>query len=101
VAKKSLKYYMSLPYEVRITPVPDYEGGGFIAYLPQLKSYALFGDGETEEQALANLEEVKKDRFKEYLKEGLSIPEPGQGGWDMKKVSKELREKAQKDAKAK
>lgn len=76
--EKSLEHYMSLPYVIEITPIKSSLGGGFSAAIPQLGRFALVGDGETIEKALANLENAKRERFKEYLENGLSIPEPAE-----------------------
>ena len=74
--KKDLNYYMSLPYIVELKPIPVKEGGGFSASIPQLGRYSLLADGETIEEAVQNLEEIKKERFAEYIQAGLAIPEP-------------------------
>jgi len=73
---KNLEYYMALPYRIEIHPIPEDQGGGYEACIPELGRYAVVGDGETIEEALANLETVKKDRLSAYLEEGLVIPEP-------------------------
>ncbi len=73
---KNLKYYLKLKYPIQINPIPEEEGGGYEAYIPQLGKYAFVGDGETIEEALKNLEEIKKDYFKDYLRKGIKIPEP-------------------------
>jgi antitoxin HicB len=74
--KRDLRYYMSLPYTIVIDPIPPEEGGGYAATIPQLGKYAFVGDGETIGEALHDLEQVKQERFEDYLKEGLTIPEP-------------------------
>ncbi len=71
-----LEYYMSLPYKIEIEPISDEDGGGFTARLADFGKYAVVGDGETIEEAVRNLEEIKKIRFGDWLKEGKSIPEP-------------------------
>lgn len=74
--KKDLKYYMNLKYKIEIIPLSEEDGGGYEARIPQLGKEAFRGYGETVEEALANLEIVKKDLFENYLKEGVPIPEP-------------------------
>ena len=74
--KKNLNYYMSLPYKIEIEPIPGKEGGGYVARLPQFGKAGIIGDGETAEEALADLHENQKLRFERYLKEGTDIPEP-------------------------
>ena len=67
---------MSLPYIVELKPIPVEDGGGFSASIPQLGRCSLLADGETIEEALKNLEQIKRERFSEYIEEGLIIPEP-------------------------
>ena len=74
--EKDLDYYLKLPYRVNIRPIPDEEGGGFLARLPQFGALGIVGDGDTEAEALSNLAENKKRRFADYLAEGVHIPEP-------------------------
>lgn len=74
--KKDLNYYMSLPYIVELKPILVEDGGGFSASIPQLGGYSLLADGETIEEAVQNLEEIKKERFAEYIQAGVTIPEP-------------------------
>lgn len=72
---KDLNYYLGLPYKIEIIPIPE-EGGGYMARVPQFGVQGIVGDGETREEALADLEENRKDRFEWYIKEGYEIPEP-------------------------
>ena len=74
--KKDLEYYLSLDYPVEIRRIPEDEGGGFMASIPFLGSYAFVGDGETPEEAYENLQVAKREIFKDYLRDGLEIPEP-------------------------
>jgi len=74
--KKDLDYYMSLPYAIEVVPIPDSQGGGYTAQLPQLGRFAFVGDGETIEEAISDLEYFKRERFVAYLKDGIEIPEP-------------------------
>jgi predicted HicB family RNase H-like nuclease len=74
--KKDLRYYMELPYTIEVVAIPESEGGGFTARLPQVGRFAITGDGDTPAEAIANLEKIKKNRFEEYLKKGVKIPEP-------------------------
>lgn len=73
---EDLDYYMTLPYTIEVVPIPESLGGGFTARLPEIGRLAITGDGETPEEAIKNLEEVKHERFSEYLKKGLKIPKP-------------------------
>ena len=73
---KDLGYYLNLPYRIEIQQIPEEEGGGFMARLPLFGELGILGDGDTEAEALADLEETKRCRFKVYLAEGRQIPEP-------------------------
>lgn len=77
--KKDLDYYLSLPYRMEIVAIPDEEGGGFLARLPQFGELGIVGDGDTVEEAISDLAENKNVRFQHYLDEGLDIPEPDPG----------------------
>lgn len=74
--KKNLKYYMDLDYPIEVRRIPEHEGGGYMASIPLLGKYAFVGDGDTVEEAIENLNQVKKELFKEYLEKGIPIPEP-------------------------
>jgi predicted HicB family RNase H-like nuclease len=74
--KKSLNDYLALPYKIEIVPIPENEGGGYMARLPQFGELGIVGDGDTLQEALADLAENQKERFEQYLEEGLKIPEP-------------------------
>lgn len=68
MVKRGLEYYLSLPYKIEIVPIPENEGGGYLARLPQFGKLGIVGDGET-------IEENKKVRFQEYLDKRFKIPE--------------------------
>ena len=75
--KKNLSYYMNLPYKVKYRKISKDDGDGWLAYIPQLGEFAFRGDGETKEEALKSLNFIKEELFKEYLRDGINIPEPG------------------------
>lgn len=74
--KKDLNYYMSLNYDVEIIEISKKSGGGWMARIPLLGKHCCLGDGKTKEEALKNLEDIKKDLFSTYLRVGINIPEP-------------------------
>ncbi|WP_054689386.1 type II toxin-antitoxin system HicB family antitoxin [Desulfosarcina cetonica] len=74
--KKNLNHYLALPYRIEIVHIPEDEGGGYMARLPQFGAMGIVGDGDTKEEALADLENSQRERFQYYLEEGLEIPEP-------------------------
>lgn len=73
---KKVEHYMHLPYRVEIATVGKEMGGGYIAMIPQLGSKAFQGYGETADEALENLETVKRHTFSKYISQGITIPEP-------------------------
>lgn len=68
---KTLEYYMSLPYEMRI--IPDEEGGWFVE-IPLLRG--CMTDGDTWEEVLKNIEEAKQAWLETALEHNITIPEP-------------------------
>lgn len=71
--KKNLDYYLALKYTTEIEEEPKGEGGGFIATCPLL---ALRGYGKTRDEAVEDLENLKTECLKDWINEGISIPEP-------------------------
>jgi predicted HicB family RNase H-like nuclease len=76
VNKQKLDYYLNLNYPVEYLRIPEEEGGGYCAYIRQLGKAAFLGDGETIEEAIADLQVVKEFLFQDYLEKGIDIPEP-------------------------
>ena len=76
MSKKDLKYYMSLPYAIEVRKLREDEGGGYLACIPLLGRSAVVADGLDVEEALKNLELVKKDVIRKWLARGIAIPEP-------------------------
>ena len=74
--KKDLEYYMKLNYPLEVIQVPEDEGGGFIITIPALGRASMNAHGETFEEALTLLNEIKKESFARWLDEGLPIPDP-------------------------
>ena len=69
-----LEYYMSQNYPVEIRGVPDGLGGGYSASIPYLGRWTFFAVGESVEEAISDLEEVKRVVFQELLNQGKAIP---------------------------
>lgn len=70
--KKTIKYYMSLPYKLEIVPDPD--EGGFVARYPELPGCITVGN--TMEDVAANALDAKKEWLAAALEEGITISEP-------------------------
>jgi antitoxin HicB len=72
----NIDYYSKLNYPIEIINIPDKEGGGYSACIPQLGRNVFLSDGETLNEALKNLDQIKKEWFEYYLQKGIPIPEP-------------------------
>ncbi len=65
---------MILSYEIKIRQLTEEEGGGWLAEIPLLPG--CMSDGETVEEAMANINDAKKCWIKTCLELGMDIPEP-------------------------
>ena len=81
--KKEIEYYMNLPYKIEI--VKDNEFDSYVALCPELKG--CITTGETEYEALKNLEDAKRIWLTDALESNGNIPEPEA----MKKYSGEFK----------
>ena len=54
---------------IEIESIPEEDGGGFTAYIPELGRYTIVGDGQTKEKAVESLQKIKEIMFKEWGKE--------------------------------
>lgn len=66
----------TLDYPVEIRAIPAELGGGYSACIPSLGRWAFFADGETPEEALEHLDEVKTALFEDMIERGKEIPAP-------------------------
>jgi len=71
---KKSDYYLDLNYEIKIKQLSEEEGGGWFAEIPLLPG--CMSDGETIEEAIANLKDAKKCWIETSLELGRPIPEP-------------------------
>jgi len=74
--RRELKWYLSQVYKTIIEPIPEEEGGGFEAYMPTLGRSTCVAVGDTEEEALRSVKQVKEILLESWLNEGLPIPLP-------------------------
>jgi len=70
--KKTIDYYMSLPYRMEI--IPDMEEGGYTAWYPDLPGCLTCS--ETIEGVIANALDAKKAWIEAALEDGFEIAEP-------------------------
>ncbi len=61
-------------YPVIVEPLSPEDGGGFVATVPDLPG--CISDGETQEEALLNVEKAKDEWLEEAKRLGRKIPEP-------------------------
>ena len=69
---KSIEYYMALPYRMEL--VADVEEGGYVVSFPDLKG--CISSGDTVEQAVANVNDAKREWITAAMEDGYEIPEP-------------------------
>ena len=72
--KKTIEYYLSLPYRLEI--VPDTEEGGYGARYPELPGCITCAD--TPEGVVAMAEDAKRAWLEAAIEEGIEIAEPGE-----------------------
>lgn len=72
--KKDLEYYVKLPYTIILEQWDDGNGPYWVARIAELPYCLIHGD--TPEEAVREIEEVKRDWIKSNLDRGLPIPEP-------------------------
>ena len=69
--EQKLNYYMSLPYQIVITPSPE---GGYAAKIPDLPG--CITQGETRLEVLEMIEDAKRCWLTAELEDDEDIPEP-------------------------
>jgi len=72
--EKDLEYYTKLPYNIIVEMWDDGKGPYWVARIAELPHCLIHGD--TPGEAIAEIEEVKRDWIKSNLERGLKIPEP-------------------------
>jgi antitoxin HicB len=72
--KKDIEYYSKLPYRIIIEMWDDGEGPYYLARVAELPHCIIHGS--TPEEAVSEIEGVKRDWIKSNLERGLKIPEP-------------------------
>jgi antitoxin HicB len=72
--RKDLKYYDKLPYNIILEPWDDGNGPYYVARVAELPHCMIHGN--TPEQAIREIETVKREWIESNLKRGNKIPEP-------------------------
>jgi len=73
---KNVSYYMSLPYTFIVQPYQEPDEGEFYYISKILELDGCISDGETQEEALANLREAMGGWLEAKLENGFEVPEP-------------------------
>ncbi|MGY6629014.1 MAG: type II toxin-antitoxin system HicB family antitoxin [Oceanicaulis sp.] len=63
------------PYEIRVTPLSQEDGGGYMAMVPDLDG--CVSDGETPQEAVANAMDAISQWLQARREMGREIPAPG------------------------
>jgi predicted RNase H-like HicB family nuclease len=74
VTQDEIETYANLPYTVKVEPQDDGKGIYYVAKVVELPN--LIMTGETREEALKDLEAVKKEWIQTYLELGNKMPVP-------------------------
>ncbi|NPV81726.1 MAG: type II toxin-antitoxin system HicB family antitoxin [Firmicutes bacterium] len=69
-----LDEFLQLDYKTVLSPIPEEDGGGWLAEIPELNGCC--SDGATPEEALQNLKGAKAAWFRAVTKRGGNIPLP-------------------------
>lgn len=72
--EKDLEYYTKLPYNIIVEMWDDGKGPYWVARIVEFPHCLIHGDSP--EEAIAEIEDVKRDWIKSNLQRGLKIPEP-------------------------
>lgn len=72
--KKTVAYYMNLPYTLIIQPFNDESGFYYTGRVLELDG--CMTDGETREEVLENLQEAMEGWIETKLENGYDVPEP-------------------------
>ena len=72
--EKELERYAELPYSVIVEQWDDGQGPYWVARIAELPHCLIHGD--TPEEAIREIQEVKMDWIRSNLKRGLPVPEP-------------------------
>jgi len=72
--EEKIEYYSKLPYTVIVEQWDDGQGPYWVAKIAELPHCLIHAD--TPEEAMKEIQEVKRDWIKSNLERGLPIPEP-------------------------
>lgn len=72
--KKDIKYYSKLPYSIIIEQWDDGEGPYYVGRVAELPHCMIHGN--TPEEAVSEIGDVKREWIRSNLERGIKIPEP-------------------------
>ena len=72
---ETVEHYLSQRYPITLIEVSEEEGGGFRASIPQLGDRTFVAAGDTPQEALDNLDAVRRALIPELLAEGIALPD--------------------------
>ena len=76
VAKLSKDEWDNLRYPIQLEQLSEEAGGGWLAWIPLLGRGAFMVDAETAQEAIRELEELRKSRYDLVIASGQPIPVP-------------------------
>lgn len=74
--KSLVEKYLELPFKYEIVKVDSELGGGFRVTIPELGSDDFITYGDTIDEAITNMNDLKTTIFEEWLSKGMKIPDP-------------------------
>lgn len=76
MSNKKLEHYLSLNYEILLRRLERHGAFYFEARIAELDPLTFYGTGDTVDEAISDLEEVKREMFSYYIENGLPIATP-------------------------
>jgi len=80
--KLKIDYYMSLNYPIELRQLSEEDGGGWFACIPALGRHLVRATGDTPEEALQELDAVRRLFIKDMYDRRAQIPLPPNAGDD-------------------
>ncbi len=87
---QSAEYYLGLDYAVSLRRLAEADGGGYVATIPQLGEKTFVAVGDTREETLDALEELRQYLIPLFIEEGAVLPEPQEDTDDLSSHSGSL-----------
>ncbi len=75
---KQVEYYLTLRYPITLQELALEDGGGYAAMIPQLGKDTFVAIGETPQEALLALDELREHLITRLVNKGVPLPEPNE-----------------------